>query len=407
MSERIIFHVDVNSAYLSWEAVENLKNGGTEDYRTMLAAVGGDIEHRHGIILAKSIPTKPYGVTTGEPVVHALKKCPNLILLKPHHEIYHRYSKALMNILNQYSDKIEQFSVDEAFMDMTGTQLLFGPPVEAANRIREQIYEELGFTVNVGISSNKLLAKMASDFSKPNKTHTLFKEEIPTKMWPLPVGDLFFVGKNTAQKLYSIGIRTIGDLAHSDEAMLTDVLKKQGSSIWRSANGIDDSEVISESEKPKGYSNETTISFDVTESDIAKKILRELTEKVCMRIRNDNAKCECVSIHFRFNDLSRASKQCTLPAASNISDEIFNYVCNLFDEKWDGTPIRLLGVQLSNIVYGNSYRQMSLFDTSDYEKLEKLDYALDSINKKYGNGTITRASSFKTKSPDNSFENTK
>lgn len=392
MSDRVIFHVDVNSAYLSWEAIEHLKEGATEDYRTMLVAVGGDMENRHGIILAKSIPTKPYGVTTGEPVVNALRKCPNLLLIPPHRDIYQNYSKQLMNILREYTDKLEQFSIDEAFLDMTGTQLLFGPPIEAANTIRERIYNELGFTVNIGISSNKLLAKMASDFTKPNKTHTLFPEEIPTKMWPLPVGDLFFVGKSSAQKLSSLGIKTIYDLAHADKDMLTNYFKKGGISMWRSANGLDDSEVVTEYEDPKGYSHETTISYDVTDADIAKKILRDLTERVCIRVREDNVKAECVSVHFKFNDLSRGSKQCMLPAATNITDEIYEYVCKLFDEKWDGTPIRLLGVQVSNMVSGDSFRQMSLFDNTDYEKLEKLDHALDSINKKYGLGSVKRAS---------------
>ena len=392
MSDRVIFHVDVNSAYLSWEAIEHLKEGATEDYRTMLVAVGGDMENRHGIILAKSIPTKPYGVTTGEPVVNALRKCPNLLLIPPHRDIYQNYSKQLMNILHEYTDKLEQFSIDEAFLDMTGTQLLFGPPIEAANTIRERIYNELGFTVNIGISSNKLLAKMASDFTKPNKTHTLFPEEIPTKMWPLPVGDLFFVGKSSAQKLSSLGIKTIYDLAHADKDMLTNYFKKGGISMWRSANGLDDSEVVTEYEDPKGYSHETTISYDVTDADIAKKILRDLTERVCIRVREDNVKAECVSVHFKFNDLSRGSKQCMLPAATNITDEIYEYVCKLFDEKWDGTPIRLLGVQVSNMVSGDSFRQMSLFDNTDYEKLEKLDHALDSINKKFGLGSVKRAS---------------
>lgn len=392
MAERIIFHVDVNSAFLSWEAVENLKNGGTEDYRTMLAAVGGDVENRHGIIVAKSIPTKPYGIVTGEPVVNALKKCPGLVLIKPHHEIYHRYSQALMNILAQYTDCIEQFSVDEAFLDMTGTQLLFGQPVEAADRIRNQVYDELGFTVNVGVATNKLLAKMASDFTKPNRTHTLFPDEIPKKMWPLPVNDLFFVGKSSAQRLNSIGIRTIGDLAHTDISILSGIFKKQGEYMFRAANGIDDSPVVTERPDAKGYSHATTTPYDITDAFEAKKILRSLTEKVCSRVRKDGVRGQTVTVQFRFSNLSRFTHQCTLPTATNITDEIYKYVCQLFDEKWDGTPIRLLGVQVSNVTDGSSYRQMSMFDNTDYEKLGKLDSALDKINSKFGKGTVKRAS---------------
>ena len=389
--KRVIFHIDVNSAFLSWESVENLKNGGSEDYREMLAAVGGDVESRHGIIVAKSIKTKPYGITTGEPVVNALRKCPKLKLIMPHREIYSRYSKALISILSEYTDKLEQFSIDEAFLDMTGTELLFGPPEALADKIRNRVFNELGFTVNVGISSNKLLAKMASDFEKPNKTHTLWPEEIQTKMWPLPVNDLFFVGAQSAVKLNSLGIRTIKDLALFDKDTLTGILKKHGEAMWNSANGIDDSEVCTDHTDPKGYSNETTTPYDITDANEAKKILRSLTEKVARRIRKDGFKAEIAEVIFRFNDLRKATKQCKMPAATNITDELYDYICRLFDEKWDQTPIRLLGVRASGIV-NESFRQMSLFDRTDYEKLEKLDKTMDTINSKFGLGTIQRAS---------------
>ena len=396
MNDRVIFHVDVNSAFLSWESVWNLSNGGSEDYRKMLAAVGGDIETRHGIIVAKSILTKPYGVTTGEPVVNALRKCPNLVLIKPHHEIYKEYSKALMAILREYTDTIEQFSIDEAFLDMTGTAKLFGPPVEAADQIRNRIRDTLGFTVNVGVSSNKLLAKMASDFVKPDKTHTLWPEEVPSKMWPLPVGDLFFVGSSTAAKLNSLGIRTIGELANSDRESLKGIFKSHGEYMYKAANGTDDSPVYSQSSDPKGYSNETTTSYDIVDSKEALTILRSLTEKVSKRIRDDGVRIECVEVHLRYNTLKRVSRQCRVSAATNITDEIFDYVCSLFKEKWDGTPIRLLGVRLSDIAE-ESYRQISMFESRDYEKLEKLDHALDEINTRFGTGTVKRASGIKKK----------
>lgn len=400
MSERTIFHIDVNSAFLSWEAVENLKNGGTEDYREGLYAVGGDIETRHGIIVAKSIKTKPYGITTGEPVVNALKKCPNLKLIPPHHEIYSKYSKAFINILTQYSDSIEQFSIDEAFVDMSGTALLFGEPVAAADRIRKQIESELGFTVNIGVSSNKLLAKMASDFTKPNRTHTLFPEEVPSKMWPLPVQDLFFVGKNSAAKLNSIGIRTIGDLAHTHKELLSAHFKKHGNYMWEAANGIDDSPVVTERPDAKGYSHAITLPYNVTDSVEAKKILRDLTEKVCKRVRKDGVKAQTVTVQFRFNDLTRSTHQCKLDAPTCITDEIYGYVCKLFDEKWDQTPIRLLGVQAGNVTDEDSFRQMSLFDNTNYEKLEKLDHALDEINARFGKGAVKRASNLQHQEED-------
>lgn len=390
--QRVIFHIDVNSAFLSWEAVEQLRNGSPVDLREIPSAVGGDIDTRHGVILAKSIPAKKYKITTGEPVVDALRKCPDLVLVKPHHALYSEQSAAFMSILQQYSDCIEKFSVDEAFVDMTGTRRLFGAPVEAANRIREQVYRELGFTVNVGVSSNKLLAKMASDFEKPNKVHTLFPEEIERKMWPLPVGDLLFVGKATVKQLNNIGIRTIGELAREDRKLLVQKFGKAGEVMWRFANGMDDSPVEPIRADNKGYGHSTTLAFDVTDAATAKKILLELTDKVCMRLRRDDAKVETVSVQFRFSDLSRASHQCTLPNATNITREIYGYVCKLFDEKWDHTPIRLLGVSTSRVAKEDGGRQMNLFDDTDYEKLEKLDKAMDSIRDRFGTGAIRRAS---------------
>lgn len=393
--QRVIFHIDVNSAFLSWEAVEQLRNGSPVDLREIPSAVGGDIDTRHGVILAKSIPAKKYKITTGEPVVDALRKCPDLVLVKPHHALYSEQSAAFMSILQQYSDCIEKFSVDEAFVDMTGTRRLFGAPVEAANRIREQVYRELGFTVNVGVSSNKLLAKMASDFEKPNKVHTLFPEEIERKMWPLPVGDLLFVGKATVRQLNSIGIRTIGELAREDRKLLVQKFGKAGEVMWRFANGMDDSSVEPIRADNKGYGHSTTLAFDVTDAATAKKILLELTDKVCMRLRRDDAKVETVSVQFRFSDLSRASHQCTLPNATNITQEIYRYVCKLFDEKWDHTPIRLLGVSTSRVAKEDGGRQMNLFDDTDYEKLEKLDKAMDSIRDRFGTGAIRRASALR------------
>ena len=395
MGERVIFHIDVNSAFLSWEAVERLKNGDQVDLREIPSAVGGDIATRHGVILAKSIQAKKYRVTTGEPVVDALRKCPALVVVKPHHELYQTYSRAFLSILKQYSDVIEKFSVDEAFVDMTGTRRLFGEPVEAAERIKNQIRNELGFTVNIGISSNKILAKMASDFQKPDRVHTLFPKEIPKKMWPLPVGDLLFAGKSTVRKLNDMGIRTIGELANTDLQLVTNLLKKSGEVLWHYANGLDDSEVEPMRPDDKGYGNSTTIPFDVTDAQTAKGILLQLTDKVCQRLRSDDVKVESVSVQFRFNNLTRASHQGILPAATNITQEIYQMVCHLFDEKWDGTPIRLLGVSTTKVSREDKGRQMSLFDDTDYEKLEKLDKAMDTIRSRFGNGAIVRASSMK------------
>lgn len=395
MSQRVIFHIDVNSAFLSWEAVYRIRELGEKlDLRTIPSAVGGDVSMRHGVILAKSVPAKDYKIQTGEPIVDALRKCPKLVLIKPNHTLYKKYSEAFMAVLRKYTDVIEQFSIDEAFMDMTGTELLFGEPVTVANRIKDEIYETLGFTVNVGISNNKLLAKMASDFKKPNLVHTLFPEEIEKKMWPLPVRDLFSVGKSSEAKLKSLGIRTIGDLAKADVGMLKSVLKKHGESIWNFANGRDDSAVEPVLPDAKCYSNETTVSADITSAAAAKQVLLSLAESVACRLRRDEVRIEVISVNIRLNDLSYISHQCVADSPTNITKEIYDIACRLFDELWEGTPIRLLGVATSKISKDNS-RQLSFLDDTDYEKLEKLDKAVDSIRERFGKGAIQRASFIK------------
>ena len=260
----IVFHIDVNSAFLSWEAVYRLAHkGGKLDLREIASAVGGDITLRHGIILAKSIPAKVYGIKTGESIPEAKKKCPNLVLVPPNYGLYEQCSAAFMEILREYSDVVEQYSIDEAFVDMSTSCHLFGTPEQTAVQIKDRIREKLGFTVNIGISTNKLLAKMASDFQKPDRMHTLYPEEIKEKMWPLPVSDLFFVGRATATKLLSMGIRTIGELADADPVWLKKMLKKQGEIIWGFANGIDLSPVLAQPPANKGYGNSTTTPYEL------------------------------------------------------------------------------------------------------------------------------------------------
>lgn len=394
--EKIIFHIDVNSAFLSWEAVYRIKElGETEDLRLIPSVVGGSEESRHGIVLAKSESAKAYGVTTGEPLVDARRKCPGLKTVPANFSIYVKYSNAMMKILEDYSPDIAQYSIDESFVDMSGSQILFGPPLEAAHTIKDRIYRELGFTVNIGISTNKLLAKMASDFKKPNLVHTLFPEEVPTKMWPLPVSELFFVGRQTTKRLHSLGIFTIGDLAHTDKKVITDNLKGHGEVIWEFANGNGDSmdDMASQRHKPsnKGYSNETTLAFDVTDANLAKEILLSLTETVATRIRADKSYISVVSVYYVNNEFKQSSRQITLNSATNVTNEIYHHVCLLFDQLWNGSPIRLLGVQTSRAT-NESHRQYSLFETQNVEKLSKLDSAIDAIRNKYGEDSIKRAS---------------
>ncbi|MCI5701059.1 MAG: DNA polymerase IV [Lachnospiraceae bacterium] len=392
MQKKIIFHIDVNSAFLSWEAVYRLRHLGAElDLREIPSAIGGDIEKRHGIILAKSIPAKKYQIKTGESVPEALKKCPHLYLTPPNYNLYERCSNAFLDILRRFTPDVEPFSIDEAYMDMTGTEKLWGPPKEAADLVRNTIREELGFTVNVGVSENKLLAKMASDFQKPDRTHTLFPSEIAEKMWPLPVTDLFFVGHATAIKLSAMGIRTIGGLAQTDPSFLKARMKKHGEIIWAFANGLDFSVVEAQPAPNKGYGNSTTIAFDVKDHKTAKLVLLALTETVAARLRQNHVKAEVISIGIKTSEFHHTSHQRILSSPTNITKEIHQTCCQLFDELWDGSPIRHLGVHTSRIVPETSPRQIRLFDETDYEKLEDMDRAVDRIRDRFGIDSVKRA----------------
>ena len=390
--DKVIFHIDVNSAFLSWEAVYRIYClGGKTDLREQVAAVGGDMAMRHGISLAKSIPAKRFGIKTGETILEAKQKCPELILVPPNYGLYEQCSHAFMDILREYSPCVEQYSIDEAFMDMTGTELLFDEPVVSANRIRERIRDELGFTVNIGISENQLLAKMASDFKKPDRIHTLWRSELAEKLWPLPVSDLFFVGRATAAKLFKMGIKTIGQLAQTDVTFLKRCLKKHGEVIWAFANGYDTSVVRSEPEANKGYGNSTTIAFDVTDAGTAKLVLLALAETVGTRLREAGVGAEVVAVGIKTYDLRYASHQMVLPNATNITNEIHRYACRLFDDLWDGSPIRHLGIHTSRIRDHVNMRQIDMFDHTDYEKLEQMDQAVDAIRRRYGNDAVMRA----------------
>jgi DNA polymerase-4 len=397
---KVIFHIDVNSAFLSWEAVYRIHHlGGNLDLRDIPSAVGGDVTKRHGIILAKSIPAKKYNIKTGESVPEALRKCPDLVLVPPNYNLYQKSSKAFINILREYGPAVEQYSIDEAFIDMTGTEALFGKPEDVANVIRERIYRELGFTVNIGISNNKVLAKMASDFKKPDKVHTLWLSEIKDKMWTLPASDLFFVGRATTRKLNNLGIKTIGELAQTDLSIIKSHLGKHGEVIWSFANGIDFSAVEPVPPPNKGYGNSTTIAFDVTDSNTAKLVLLSLAETVSARLRDDNVKIKVISVGIRDYNLGYYSHQKKLKTATNITREIYESACQVFDEMWDKVPIRHLGIHTSQVVTEET-RQLNLFNDLDYEKLERLDRAVDDIRKRFGADSIVRASFVKADKVD-------
>ena len=395
MGRRIIFHVDANSAFLSWSAAYRVRVlGESVDLREIPSVVAGDKESRHSIILAKSTPAKKYGIQTGEPLFQALEKCPQLAVVQPDYELYVEASRHFVEVLRQFSPQVEQYSIDEAWVDMTGTQRLYGDPRLAAEKMRERIWQELGFTVNVGISTNKLLAKMAGDFEKPNKVHTLYPEEVENKMWPLPVRDLFLVGAATERKLKSLGIYTIGDLANTDVAVLRKRLGKHGETIWHFANGRNADGVMPEAAENKGYGNATTTPRDVISREVGYRVLLSLCETVAMRMRKDGKSGSCVAIHLRTSDFHHFSHQLQLHGATNITSELFRAACRAFDEAWDGqTPLRQLGVQVTKLAK-EPYQQYDLFSgisPVQYERKLRLDETVDALRDKFGEDIIRRA----------------
>lgn len=391
MQDTIIYHVDVNSAFLSFEAHYRLHDLHEEqDIRLIPSIIGGDRQKRHGVVLAKSLPAKKYGIQTGEPIVNALKKCPSLKIYEAHHSLYVEYSKKLMNLLAEYAPSVEPYSIDEAFLDMTGTRLIYGDPVAFAYKLKDIIYDTLGFTVNIGISQNRLLAKMASDFEKPNRVHTLFLEEIKKKMWPLPASELFYVGSSTMQRLKTLGIYTIGDLAAMDEQLLVRHLGKHGKVIHEFANGIDTSLNNHKTEANKGYGNEITLPYDVTDAQTAKTVLLSLSETVAARIRADKAQIGVVCVSITDSSFRSTRKQITLQTHTDITETIYINASRLFDELWNHEPIRLLGVHTSKASF-DACNQYSLFDSNTDEKYQKLDSALDEIRQKFGSGSVKRA----------------
>ena len=388
-TERLIFHVDVNSAFLSWESVRRIKEG-LPDLRDIPACIGGDPTKRTGIVVAKSIPAKKCGVQTGEPVAMALRKCPNMVIVPSDFDLYVRCSRAFKKICASYTPVMESFSIDEVFLDMTGTSLLYPDPIAAAHEIKDRIYEELGFTVNIGISTNKLLAKMASDFKKPDRVHSLFSHEIADKMWPLPVEDLFMVGRATARHLHRININTIGDLAQADPGLLQRLFKSHGILIRQYANGIDPTPVVPNGEIPqKGLGNSTTVDHDVSTAEEAHMILLALTERVAGRLRRIKKFARIVSVTVTSSEFMRYGHQIKLDSPTDITSEIFLYVRRLFDEVWQGEKIRHLGVSLSELS-GQCERNMSLFTEDRTEEMRAADSAVDQIREKFGSGAIMR-----------------
>ena len=397
--DRYIFHIDANSAFLSWSAAYRTNILGEQpDLRTIPSIVGGDQEKRHGIVLAKSIPAKKYQIQTGEAIVTALQKCPSLTVIPPDYGLYVKSSRALINKLKHYSDQVIQYSIDEAWVVFDGFESLYGKGqmVNFAHDLKDEIKEELGFTVNIGISNNFLLSKMAGDFSKPDKVHTLFPNEIKEKLWPLPVTDLFFVGRATAKKLFSLGIKTIGELANADEQMIKAHLKLPGQIIRGYARGEDLQPYMFTHEANKGYGNSLTAPQDIVTTEYAKHLLLSLCETVGARLRADRVKVRVLSVHITTFEFVHINRQEQLLTPTDVTEELYRSACHVFDQLWDKkTPIRQIGVHTGK-VQTDVGRQYNLFDMARFDRLAVLNRTVDDIRSRFGEDSIMRASFLNT-----------
>lgn len=388
--ERQILHVDVNNAFLSWTAVEMLKKGSTIDIREIPSIIGGDESKRSGIVLAKSPKAKEFGIKTAETIYQARMKCPNIKIYQSDFRVYQKYSNMLYNLLLEYTDRIERFSIDECFLDMTN-YLMKRSLMEVAQEIHVRVKNELGFTVNIGVANNKLLAKMASDFAKPDKIHTLYINEIKQKMWPLSVSELFMLGRRTVPKLQNMQIRTIGDLANTNKEVMVKKFGKHGLQMWEYANGIDESEVRYLPEKPKVIGNSITLPENVTEIEKLEEILLSLSEHVTYRLRKYKMKAKVVNIQLRTKDFIDSSHQEKLEYPTASTKEIYKKAKNLLISMYKPyTPIRLIGLRVEGLEE-NEMQQTTLFEPWDNEKQEKLDKVVDELKIKYGYNFITRA----------------
>lgn len=402
LKKRIIFHIDVNNAFLSWTAVHMLINGADVDIRNIPSVIGGDEENRHGIVLAKSPVAKQFGIKTGEPLYFARKKCPNIKVYKGNFKVYKEYSNAMIEIFKQYTDKIEQYSIDECSLDLTQFLLPEENIYEKAKRISTEIKEKLGFTVNIGIANNKVLAKMASDFEKPDKIHTLYDEEIKNKMWPLPISDLYMVGKRSILKFEKMGIKTIGDLANYDVNRLIKKFGKYGKMVWEYANGIDNSPVKVNEDKPKGIGNSITLPSDISNIEKLNEILLNLVEQVAYRLRKQKMLAYVVDVQIKTNEFKVYSHQKKMSFPTDTTVQIYNEAKILLNElynKSNNKLIRLIGIRVDHLIEPEN-SQITLFDIIEDNKTtikqKKLDKMIDSLKDKYGYNIVTRAVSIKS-----------
>lgn len=385
-----ILHVDANSAYLSWTAVALLEKGYELDIRTVPSVIAGDPANRHGIILARSGPAKKLGIKTADSLMEARKKCPDILVYPPSYDLYLSYSDCMYELLCEYSPKVQRYSIDECFVDYEPLRDAPYTAEEAAEQIRKRMKKELGFTVSIGISANKVLAKMAGELKKPDAVSTIYPKEIAEKLWPLPVTELFMVGRATTKKLEKMNIHTIGQLAKCDVSLLRAVMKSHGQLVWDYANGIDFSKVIPNKEIPqKSIGNSNTFAYDVEEREDALHLLLALCERVGLRLRSHGCRAGLVSIHIKTASFFHYSHQEKLPVYYSSTDDIFRVVTRLFDQCWKGEAIRQMGVSVSNLIPEGEV-QMNFLEGAGMAQRERLESAVDQVRKRFGERAIIR-----------------
>ena len=388
--QRVVFLVDMNAFFISCEMTRN------NSLKDTPAAVAGDPKKRSGIILAANYEARSYGVKTTMVLHQALELCPKLIMVPPDHHFYQQKSEEVMTLLSNYTPVVEQNSIDEAWLDMTGTEGLFGDPLKSAKRIMDEIKDRLGLPCSIGIAENKFLSKMAAEMKKPLGITELWKRDIPAKLWPLPVKEMYGVGAKTAEKLNRMGIKTIGDLAKSDVNLIVRTFGKGGNQIHLHANGMDDSPVLArEDDDMKSIGRSTTLPEDVSDVEKAKLILMELADDIGMTARRHDKKGCTVHITLKYSDFRVVTKQATI-AATFTTMEIYQAGCSLLEQNWNQShPVRLIGISLSGFHEDSVSDQLSLFDQMEINpakgKSKQIDEVMDKIRNRHGTETITFA----------------
>lgn len=388
MGERTILHSDINCCYASIEHLHRPELNGKP------LAVGGDPEARHGIVLTADYIAKKYGVKTGMALWQARQLCPDITIVSPRMDLYLRFSRMAHEIYGEYTDLQEPFGVDESWLDVTASSTIKGDGYKIAREISSRMKSELGITVSIGVSYNKIFAKLGSDYKKPDAITTMYKEEYRKKAWELPVSDLLYVGRSTCLKLARIGIRTIGDLAKTDEVLLNSHFGKMGNILWLFANGYDDSPVKRENTHApiKSVGNSTTTPRDLETDEDVKIVLYVLAESVAARLRDNGFRCRVVEISVRDNELFSFTRQKKIDHATNVTSEIAACAYQLFKENYDWhKAIRSVGVRGSDLVTDNYWEQIDLFSSVEFrEKQMKVDEAVDEIRRRFGFYSIQR-----------------